>query len=95
MTVFFKKATPHIRSIQPGTWLIIGNIKKSEAVVSACCPKCWRNCTIRKSPGISEDIGHSIDEDGKVHPSVVCPNNDCDFHEYVTLEDWDPNGFPF
>ena len=95
MTVLFKKATPFIRSVQPGTWLIIGNIKKEEAVVSICCPKCWRNCTVRKSPGISKDAGHSIDNGGKVHPSVVCPNSECNFHSYIILESWESEKFPF
>jgi hypothetical protein len=33
--------------------------------------------------------GHSIDPDGTVHPSVVCPAVGCDFHDFVRLSRWD------
>ncbi|MFT6669083.1 MAG: hypothetical protein ACJAVZ_000531 [Afipia broomeae] len=33
--------------------------------------------------------GHSIDADGTVHPSVVCPVPACDFHDFVRLSRWD------
>jgi hypothetical protein len=32
--------------------------------------------------------GHSIDGDGVVHPSVVCPAPACDFHDFVRLSQW-------
>ena len=32
--------------------------------------------------------GHTIDPDGTVHPSVVCPVRDCSFHEFVRLDGW-------
>jgi hypothetical protein len=31
---------------------------------------------------------HSIEEDGTVVPSVVCPNTGCRFHNYVRLVGW-------
>jgi len=31
---------------------------------------------------------HSIDLDGNVSPSVVCPTSGCGFHEFVRLDDW-------
>jgi hypothetical protein len=31
---------------------------------------------------------HRIASDGAVSPSVVCPNPQCDFHEFVRLEGW-------
>lgn len=31
---------------------------------------------------------HTIKQNGDVNPSVVCPNEDCSFHEYITLEGW-------
>lgn len=95
MTVLFKKATSFIREVQPGTWCVIGNIKKKEAVVSVCCPKCWCNSTVRRGPGIGKDVGHTISANGEVKPSVVCPKKDCNFHEYIILEDWKPSDFPF
>lgn len=38
---------------------------------------------------ISSLTNHEIDIVGKVQPSVVCAYDDCEFHEYVTLEGWD------
>jgi hypothetical protein len=31
---------------------------------------------------------HVISDDGSVSPSVVCPHEGCDFHEFIKLEDW-------
>lgn len=31
---------------------------------------------------------HSIEPDGRVHPSVVCRSPGCGFHEVVRLEGW-------
>jgi hypothetical protein len=33
--------------------------------------------------------GHSIDADGTVRPSVVCPTAACEFHDFVRLSGWD------
>ncbi len=33
---------------------------------------------------------HEIDADGIVQPSVECPDDNCDFHSYIRLEDWEP-----
>ena len=33
--------------------------------------------------------GHSIESDGTVHPSVVCPTSSCEFHDFVRLSRWD------
>ena len=33
---------------------------------------------------------HTIAEDGTVSPSLVCPYEGCEFHEYVKLEGWHP-----
>lgn len=33
---------------------------------------------------------HTIADDGSVSPSVVCPYENCDFHEYIQLEGWSP-----
>lgn len=37
---------------------------------------------------LSRNEGHQIAPDGAVHPSVVCPHDGCDFHEFVKLENW-------
>lgn len=41
------------------------------------CPKCGEYGRL---------ITHKIDKDGNVSPSVVCFNDQCDFHEYIHLE---------
>lgn len=45
------------------------------------CPKCGRECGVGKAT-------HSIAADGTVMPSMICPHDGCDFHEYVTLFGW-------
>lgn len=32
--------------------------------------------------------GHQIKASGDVEPSVVCPREGCDFHEFIKLDDW-------
>lgn len=32
---------------------------------------------------------HEIAPDGKVNPSVVCTQDNCSFHEYITLIGWE------
>jgi hypothetical protein len=32
---------------------------------------------------------HNIADDGTVSPSVVCAHDNCLFHEWIKLEDWD------
>jgi hypothetical protein len=46
-----------------------------------CCPKCSTTASLSK---------HTIAESGAVLPSVVCPNKECDFHEFIHLEGWRP-----
>lgn len=43
------------------------------------CPDCGNVATL-------DD--HKIAGNGKVEPSVVCPEEGCGFHEFVTLEGW-------
>jgi hypothetical protein len=37
---------------------------------------------------ISSLSGHTIDDKGHVTPSLVCPYDECNWHEVVTLEGW-------
>jgi hypothetical protein len=60
----------------PGTW----RPGSSDGTRTAFfrCPKC---------PTYGSLAGtHEIADDGKVTPSMVCPN--CDFHEHIVLEGW-------
>lgn len=63
---------------EPGCWK--GGIrpeKKRTALVS--CPKCGEIVSIGN---------HKIAADGTVKPSLVCPFNGCDFHDFIVLEGW-------
>lgn len=63
---------------EPGTWRPLTlDIRRRTAVLF--CPDCGRRGTL-------ED--HVIEDDGRVSPSVVCPN-DCGFHDFVTLAGWE------
>ena len=33
-------------------------------------------------------LDHEIAPDGTVTPSVVCPEDGCEFHDYLKLEGW-------
>lgn len=45
------------------------------------CPGCARCITISE---------HAVTPDGRVNPSLDCPFDDCEFHEFVRLADWNP-----
>ena len=51
--------------------------------------KPWLQCPNghRTAYGFDKD-GHTISADGLVTPSTVCPEESCDFHEFVLLEGW-------
>jgi len=50
---------------------------RKTAVVA--CPKCGK---------ISSLAGHEIDEIGRVTPSLMCPHDKCEFHDFVQLIGW-------
>lgn len=54
-------------------------LNKRTALVS--CPGCGTILSIR---------AHTIKDDGHVEPSLVCPMDDCNFHDYVELVGWKP-----
>lgn len=66
------------RFARPGTWY------RSGGEVTVICPKCETRAT----------LNHQIADDGKVKPSLDCPTEDCDFHQYVILVDWVPYETP-
>ena len=55
-----------------GTW-----IKKRSGDILFCCPGCGLVASLSD---------HKIDENGRVTPSVDCP--DCEFHEFIKLKGW-------
>lgn len=77
---------PKSDSFTPSTWRhwIDRDFVNRVDVRTACvtCPKCEKVMSLKN---------HAIAENGAVSPSLVCPENDCDFHEFVVLEDWKPN----
>jgi hypothetical protein len=62
-----------------GTWQSVSAGARAvwKAIVS--CPRCGFSCSLRS---------HDVDAAGVVTPSLVCPNDGCDFHDHVTLEGW-------
>lgn len=56
--------------------------KKEDGSITALvkCPGCGRHASLS---------AHEIRHDGSVFPSLVCPYDGCEFHEFVKLEDWD------
>lgn len=62
---------------KPGTWKGLKTDKGRSASVT--CPKCG---------GLATLTDHNIDSNGGVTPSLVCPYDDCDFHDYVVLKGW-------
>ena len=65
-------------SLNPGTWR---GIERSEGKE--------RSAIVRCSNGhIGRLWDHEIASDGVVTPSLVCPEDECDFHEWVKLVGW-------
>jgi hypothetical protein len=50
------------------------------------CPSC--RVVGRLHLSAADSVGHQVNVAGQVMPAVVCGNNDCDFHDHVTLEGW-------
>lgn len=64
---------------RPGKWK--GATRDGTRTALMSCPVC---------AGVASLSNHTIDEAGKVSPSLVCPFRGCSFHDYVTLEGWKP-----
>lgn len=64
--------------MQQGEWRG-GQKARSQRTALACCPGCGKLLSLGR---------HTIDADGTVTPSLVCPFRGCDFHEFVMLADW-------
>jgi hypothetical protein len=56
---------------------------KHQVLAVIICPRCHREWIL------SAKI-HSVHPKGMVTPSVVCPCDDCDWHQFVILKDWTP-----
>ena len=61
-----------------GEWRDVrGKYRTISALV--CCPGCGK---------INSLGDHTIDPDGTVTPSLVCPFDHCEFHDFVKIADW-------
>ena len=69
---------PRSNDYAPGTWKGL-KLADGSRSASFCCPGCEQ---------LGALVDHVIFDDGRVHPSVVCPTEGCDFHEYIQLEEW-------
>lgn len=54
---------------------------KHQVLAVITCPRCYQEWIL------SGKI-HKVSNDGTVTPSLVCPCEGCDFHEFVKLKDW-------
>lgn len=55
--------------------------KDSNSAFQFCCPVCNQ---------IFGMAAHTVDDEGKVTPSIVCPGG-CGFHCWVQLNNWAPD----
>ena len=62
---------------EPGSWFPVRR-ENGERSAVLICPKCGR----------AAGLSHRIAGDGAVSPSVVCPYEPCDFHEFIRLTGW-------
>ena len=56
--------------------------------VSVKCPNGHISALFSRRDGNPDSTHHVIADDGTVSPSVVCPRDGCDFHEFIVLDDW-------
>lgn len=67
---------------RPCTWKIVLLGKRQRKSASFTCPN---GHTYLLS-------GYSVLPNGSVHPMVLCPADNCGFHELIKLEGWEPEG---
>lgn len=85
MTFILRKGSHEEQA--PGTWWPMKAQDLSVIIIK--CPKCRKIATLVRPPLKGEGVeGHDVESDGTVKPSLVCPNDECAFHEHVTLEGW-------
>lgn len=61
--------------------------RQQDGDVAVSCPKCGTSGHL----GLNDQRpaeSHTVGENGKVIPSMVCPNDECTFHEFVKLHAW-------
>lgn len=63
-------------SFEPGSWFRT----RGEVMVFVSCGYCGERASL---------ADHTIDAEGRVEPSLVCPAG-CGWHHYVQLDGWTP-----
>jgi len=71
------KSDPRDGPLEKGHW---GPVNDPRWVAILSCPNCGFKCSLRAT--------HEVAATGVVTPSVICPNEGCDWHEHVRLLDW-------
>lgn len=67
-----------------GTWKLLPANRDKKQLILLTCPNCKGLCTLHNG-----DDYHAIAADGVVTPSVICPHDSCDYHEFIRLLDWE------
>ena len=62
----------------PGQWRPA--IRDGQRTATVSCPRCGRSASLSD---------HTIAADGTVTPSLVCPYEGCDFHDWIALFGWE------
>ncbi len=70
------KKYPYDPNLSPGTWK--GGKTEQGRTALFCCP----------NGHIGSLSDHQILDNGLVMPSVVCPHEGCNFHDFIELEGW-------
>jgi hypothetical protein len=76
--LFIKGTLP----LKKGEWTYIHRGTGQKPSAEICCPDCGRGGSL---------LSHDINDDGIITPSLVCPHDDCGYHEWGILKGWDSN----
>lgn len=71
----------------PGYWCIVEDDPEWRYITFSC-PDCGGLGNIGNLSQAKFGSGHKVAPDGTVTPSVVCPYDECGFHDHVRLADW-------
>lgn len=77
MLRLLRNLNPDLLDIPKGRWQRGSTGNEKTALIS--CPTCGN---------VSSLSQHTIDDLGRVTPSLMCPHGTCDFHDFVHLVGW-------
>jgi hypothetical protein len=75
--LIFPKVDVGVGMAPPGAWFI------SDSDIVMVCPRCGTRHLV-----LIERDAYKIDARGLLYPSVLCPNDKCDFDRYCLLQGW-------